>query len=57
MTIERARHKAHRNRLHDKYGRLLKERGLTAEQIEAMRKHVILLARTICEHVWGKKFY
>ena len=30
---------------------------LTDKQIDQMRKHLGLLARTICEHVWKKKFY
>ncbi len=43
--------------IHRLYRRLLRRPSLTAAEIEAMRKHVILLARTICEHVWGKRFY
>jgi hypothetical protein len=35
----------------------LKRPGLTDQEIEAMRKHLILLAQTVCEHVWGKKFH
>ena len=54
---KRLRRKMRHNKLHDKYRRLLTQPGLTAEQIEEMRKRVILLARTICEHVWGKKLY
>jgi hypothetical protein len=57
MTPERASRKARQSRLHDTYHKFLKQPGLTTEQIEAMRRHVIFLARTICEHVWDKKFY
>ena len=57
MIPKHLRRKARHNKLHDKYRELLKQPGLTAEQIEEMRKHVILLAQTICEHVWGKKVY
>ena len=49
--------KTRHSKLHDKYRELLKQPGLTAGQIEDMRKNVILLAQTICEHVWGKKVY
>lgn len=43
--------------IYDKYRRLLKRPNLTKAEIDDMRKHVILLAQTICEHVWGKDFY
>ena len=57
MIPKRRRRKTRQSKIHEKYRQLLKRPGLTAEQIEEMRKHVILLAQTICEHVWGKKFY
>jgi hypothetical protein len=46
---------AHKSR--EQYRRLLKRPRLPDKKIEAMRKYVILLAQTICEHVWGKRFY
>jgi hypothetical protein len=41
----------------DKYRLILNRPDLTDKEIEEMRRHLGLLARTICEHVWGKKFY
>ena len=43
--------------VYDEYRRILKTPDLTNKEIDEMRKHLNLLARTICEHVWGKKFY
>jgi hypothetical protein len=43
--------------IHEEYRRILKRPGLSDKEIEEMRRHLGLLARTICEHVWGKKFY
>ena len=43
--------------MYEKYRRILKMPRLTDGQIDEMRNHVGLLAQTICEHVWGKKFY
>ena len=43
--------------IYEKYRRILKTPGLTNKEIDEMRKHLGLLAQTICEHVWGKKFY
>lgn len=39
------------------YRRVLKMPHLTHKEIDEMRRPIILLAQTICEHVWGKKFY
>jgi hypothetical protein len=41
----------------DKYRQILEIPDLTDREIEQMRQHVGLLARTICEHLWKKKFY
>ena len=41
----------------DQYRELLHMPELTDLEVDEMRKPVILLAQTICEHVWGKKFY
>lgn len=46
-----------RENIHDAYRRILEMPQLTDKEIDEMRKHVVLLAQTICEHVWGKKFY
>lgn len=43
--------------IYQKYRRILKMPSLTDKEIDEMRKHVGLLARTVCERVWGKKFY
>ncbi len=43
--------------IYEKYRRILKMPGLMNKEIDVMRKHIGLLAQTICEHVWGKKFY
>lgn len=44
-------------RIGDRYRRLLIRPNMDDQEIAAIRKHVILLARTVCEHVWGKRFY
>lgn len=41
----------------DQYRELLQMPELTDSQIDEIRKPMILLAQTICEHVWGQKFY
>jgi len=43
--------------IYETYRRVLKRPELTNKGIDEMRKHLGLLAQTICEHVWGKKFY
>ncbi len=43
--------------IYEKYRRILKMPDLTNKEIDEMRKHLGILAQTICEHVWGKKFY
>lgn len=43
--------------LYNKYREILDMPNLTDKQINQMRKHLGLLARTICEHVWKKAFY
>ena len=57
MIPKCASRKARHSTIHEKYRQVLEQPGLTAEQIEQMRKHMILLAQTICGHVWGKKVY
>ncbi len=43
--------------IYEKYRRILKMPGLTNKEIDEMRKYRGLLAQTICEQVWEKKFY
>lgn len=43
--------------IYQKYRAILSMPDLTQNEIDETRKHVRLLAQTICEHVWGKKFY
>jgi len=51
------RKKGKRGTIHDEYRQILKRPDLTEKEIDNMRNYLKLLARTICEHVWGKKFY
>jgi hypothetical protein len=53
------RHKTKRRKrdIYDKYRGILEISDLTEKQIDEVRKHLALLARTVCEHVWGRKFY
>jgi hypothetical protein len=53
----RVRSKKRKGDIYERYWRILKMPGLSVKKIDDMRKHLGLLARTICEHVWGKKFY
>jgi hypothetical protein len=39
------------------YRKILGRPALTDREIEEMRKHIIRLAQTVCEHVWGKRLY
>lgn len=57
MISEHPRRGTRHTTLHKKYRQLLKRPGVSPEEIESMRKHMILLAKTICEHVWAKKVY
>lgn len=43
--------------IRDEYRRILGKPDLSNKKIEEMRKNLRLIAQTICEHVWGKKFY
>ena len=45
------------NNIYNTYRNILDMPDLTNEEIDKMRPHVILIAQTICEHVWDKKFY
>lgn len=55
--INRYRNKKKKTDVYGKYRRILKMPNLTNKDIDEMRKNLGLLAQTICEHVWGKKFY
>jgi hypothetical protein len=48
--------KSRLEKMHELYRKSLKRPDLSADEIETMRKHMILVAQTICEHVWGKKY-
>jgi len=43
--------------IYEKYRCILRMPHLTKGEIDEMRKYICLLARTVCEHVWGKKVY
>jgi len=43
--------------IYQRYRRILEIPDLPAKEIEEMRKHLGLLAQTVCEHLWGKKLY
>ncbi len=55
MIAKRKRRK--KEDIYKKYRQILRRPDLTDVQIDEMRKHLGLLARTICEYIWGKKFY
>lgn len=46
-----------RKNIYDEYRRILKKASLSNTEIDNMRHHIRLLAQTVCEHVWKKKFY
>jgi hypothetical protein len=54
---ERPRLSTKSARMRDVYRKMLQTPQLSDQEIDETRKHVIQLARTICEHVWGKRFY
>ena len=41
----------------NEYRWILGKPELSNKKVEEMRKNLKLIAQTICEHVWGKKFY
>jgi hypothetical protein len=55
--INRAKEESKKPDIYEKYRRILNTPSLTNKEIDEMRKHLTLLAQTICEHVWRKKFY
>lgn len=54
---KRAKNKGRNRNIYDKYRQILKMPDLTNKEIDEMRKYISLIAQTICEYVWGKKFY
>jgi hypothetical protein len=44
-------------RMRDVYRKILQTRDLSDQEIDDVREHMIQLAQTLCEHVWGKRFY
>jgi hypothetical protein len=40
--------------IHDKYREALGRPDLTPAEIDRMRRHLVLLAQVLCEHVWGE---
>jgi hypothetical protein len=42
---------------YDQYRRALNKLDLSRKEVDEMRSNLRMLAETICEHVWGKKFY
>jgi hypothetical protein len=54
---EKTTKSAKSTKMRDLYRKVLGRPELTDREIDEMRKHVIRLAQTICEHVWGKRFY
>ena len=57
MTSKKAKAKKGKTDIYSKYRQILDVPDLTEKQIDQMRRHLGILARTICEHVWRKKFY
>ena len=43
--------------IYNKYREILEKADLTDREIEGMRYFIREIAKTICEHVWKKKFY
>ena len=51
------RARSRRRDIYWRYREVLGRPELTVKEVDQMRKHLGLLARTICEYVWGQKFY
>lgn len=43
--------------MHSKYRQILEMPDLSDCDIDEIRKPLIHIAQTICEHVWGERFY
>lgn len=57
MAAEKPREGKKSSTVHERYRAVLGRPALADREIEEMRKHIVRLARTVCEHAWGKKFY
>jgi hypothetical protein len=57
MVTEVARGTERLAKFRERYRKTLERAVLTDQEINEMRSHMIRLAQTICEHVWGKRFY
>jgi hypothetical protein len=57
MSSERSAKDERRPRLREQYRILTGQATLSDQQVEEMRRNVIRLAQSICEHAWGKRFY
>jgi hypothetical protein len=57
QPLETSRQSKTPAKLRERYRVVLSRPDLTDREIDAMREHVIRLARTVCEHVWGKQCY
>lgn len=51
------RREAEKTSTAEMYRRLLRMPTLKDFEVEEIRKNVQAIARAVCEHVWGKKFY
>lgn len=54
--MKKKRTKATHN-VYKQYRQALGMPNLTVKQVDEIRRHLILLAQTICEHVWGRGFH
>ncbi len=43
--------------IYDEYREAFQSPDLSDSEVEELRRPIILLAQTICEHVWDQKFY
>jgi len=51
------KHETGKKDIREFYREVLNMPGLTDKEIDQMRQNVVRLARAVCEHVWGRKFY
>jgi hypothetical protein len=57
MTTEFRNHGKTFAKLRQRYRKVLGWKTLLDQDVDEMRTHIIRLAETISEHVWGKRFY
>jgi hypothetical protein len=46
-----------RRNIYDEYRRILNQVDLDDAEVEDIRENMKLLAQTVCEYIWKKKFY